>query len=87
MYKKTNDVVFFITGSGEYSELICGLQWMRRMSSFVVNEILDVIINGMMAMCPKKKLSAKEFGVDNTYGKMVAMLDQIIYMVGVKSEK
>ena len=87
MYKKTNDVVFFITGSGEYSELICRLQWTRGMNSFVVNEILDVIINGMMAMCPKKKLSAKEFGVDNTYGKMVAMLDQIIYMVGMRSEK
>ena len=32
----------------------------------LVNEILDVIINGMMAMCPKKRLNAKEFGVDNT---------------------
>ena len=51
----------------------------------LVNEILDVIINGMMAMCPKKRLNAKEFGVDNTYGKMVAMLDQIIYMVRVWS--
>ena len=32
-------------------------------------------------MCPKKNLWAREFNVDNTYGKMVAILDQIIYMV------
>lgn len=46
-----------------------------------MNEILDVIINGMIAMCPKKRMWALDFKEDNTYGKMVAMLDQIIYMV------
>ena len=53
------------------------------MASFVLNEILDVIINGMIAMCPKKRMFALEFKDSNTYGKMVAMMDQIIYMVRV----
>ncbi|KAK8806922.1 hypothetical protein WA588_005721 [Blastocystis sp. NMH] len=67
VYKKTSDVVFFITGSGEYTELI-------------LNEVLNVIMNGFLAMCPKKRISAAEFANDNTYGKMVAILDQIVYM-------
>ncbi|KAK8796211.1 hypothetical protein WA171_004172 [Blastocystis sp. BT1] len=67
VYQKANDVVFFITGSGEYTELI-------------LSEILTVIMNGFVAMCPKKQLWCREFANDNTFGKMVAMLDQIIYM-------
>ena len=35
-------------------------------------------------MCPKKRISAAEFSNDNTYGKMVAILDQIVYMVCVR---
>ena len=49
----------------------------------MVNEVLNVIMNGFLAMCPKKRISAAEFANDNTYGKMVAILDQIVYMVGV----
>ena len=45
--------------------------------------MLNVIINGFLAMCPKKRISAAEFANDNTYGKMVAILDQIVYMVGL----
>ncbi|KNB46100.1 hypothetical protein JH06_0280 [Blastocystis sp. subtype 4] len=45
-----------------------------------VSEILTVIMNGFVAMCPKKQLWCREFANDNTFGKMVAMLDQIIYM-------
>lgn len=46
-----------------------------------MSEILTVIMNGFVAMCPKKQLWCREFPNDNTFGKMVAMLDQIIYMV------
>lgn len=73
-----NDLIFFITGSGEYTGLVRRALFYL---SLVVNEILDVIINGMIAMCPKKRMFALEFKDSNTYGKMVAMLDQIIYMV------
>ena len=80
VYKKVNDLIFFITGSGEYTGLVCrGFVC----PSPLVNEILDVIINGMIAMCPKKRMFALEFKDSNTYGKMVAMMDQIIYMVRV----
>ena len=47
--------------------------------------MLNVIMNGFLAMCPKKRISAAEFANDNTYGKMVAILDQIVYMVGTGS--
>ena len=33
VYQKANDVVFFITGSGEYTELICMLLILCFMSS------------------------------------------------------
>ena len=78
VYKKVNDLIFFITGSGEYTGLVHRSSLCQLL---VVNEILDVIINGMIAMCPKKRMFALEFKDNNTYGKMVAMLDQIIYMV------
>ena len=80
VYKKVNDLIFFITGSGEYTGLV------RRgivCPSPLVHEILDVIINGMIDMCPKKRMFALEFKDSNTSGKMVAMMDQIIYMVRV----
>ena len=46
-----------------------------------MNDILDVIINGFTAMFPKKRMWARDFEDDNSYGKVVAMLDQIIFMV------
>lgn len=49
----------------------------------LVNEILDVIINGFIAMFPKKRMWSNDFEDDNTYGKVVAILNQIIYMVNV----
>ena len=48
---------------------------------YLVNEILDVIINGFIAMFPKKRMWSHDFEDDNTYGKVVAILNQIIYMV------
>ena len=50
-----------------------------------MSEILTVIMNGFVAMCPKKQMWCREFANDNTFGKMVAMLDQIIYMVWTES--
>lgn len=40
-----------------------------------------MIINGFTAMFPKNHMWSRDYEDDNSYGKVVAMLDQIIYMV------
>ena len=66
IFQKRGDIVFFITGSGFYTELI-------------LSEVLQVIIEALAEMDPKHRLSSAVIN-DNTYGKMVAVLDQVIYM-------
>lgn len=68
--------MFFITGSGFYTELVCAVSCLCLV---LVATVLSAVINAM-EVAALKRLDIAHLN-DNTYGKMMASLDQVIYMV------